>query len=67
MKNPLRENPFAISLTCLFALAASLTVPRPTGLEEWAFGIGLLTSIVFWISCVIYASAQNGEQPCQLG
>ncbi len=63
MKNPLRENPFAISLTCLFALVLSAASPNPTGLEGWAFGIGLLTAVVFWISCIVYVSIQNGEQP----
>lgn len=61
MTSPLREAPLAISLTALFALVASLTVPRPTGFETTAFVLGLLTAIIFWISCVIYAAAQNGE------
>lgn len=52
MNSPLRGRPLAFALTALTALAASLTVPNPTGFEWIAFVVGLLSAMVFWIQCL---------------
>lgn len=53
--NPLRRRSIAIAMSCIMVLSMSATVPNPTGLEVYAFVVGVFSAIVFWIQCVIYA------------